>query len=586
MSRNAKQASAHRRRLELVAPFRLRLLGGLLVMLATIVIQLSYPQALSHFIDNVDRVQDPQWFSLFAVAMAALLLVQAGATALRYYLFESTGLMLVNRVRNQVHRALLSQPIAFYDRHNVGELTNRLSADVEVLHDTLTMGLAISLRSLLVCVGGVALLLLTSPLLSIALLLFIPAILYLGKRVGEGIRLRAEQIQDRHADAGKVAHENFANIRLVHAFNRQHKAQQHYRAKTAAVLADALAKTRYLAGFQGFSTFLVYLALLFTLWLGGRLIAQDALTMGELTSFVLYAGMVAASAGAISGFWSDWMQAIGATERIFAIVDGAPAPPPSSEGPYLQGELQFEAVTFAYPERPGRNALTDFNLHIGKGEKVALIGPSGAGKSTIASLILGFYQPTDGRLRFDGIDARLLDSVRLRQQIAIVEQEPSLFSSSIFENIAYGARDEDVSPQAVFDAARLANAHDFITAFPNGYDTLVGDRGVQLSGGQKQRIAIARAILRNPRILILDEATSALDSAGETLVQGALDNLMQGRTTLMIAHRYSTIAKADRVIVLDRGRLVQQGRHDELAAQDGGLYRRLVSRHAPEARSA
>ncbi|WKE64858.1 ABC transporter transmembrane domain-containing protein [Gallaecimonas kandeliae] len=570
----AKDKGSHVKRLALLKPLRWRLLAGLAAMTVTIAIQLAYPKALAYFIDHLDQAQAPGWFGTFALAMAALLLVQAGATAMRYYLFDSSGLMLVARVRELVHQALLRQGIAFYDSHNVGELTNRLSADVEELQDTFTMGMAISLRSVLVCLGGVALLIATSPLLSLAMLPFIPISLYLGKKVGGQIERRSARIQACQADCGKVAHENLANIRLIHAFNRQARAQHNYQGATAAALAESLSRTRYLAGFQGYSSLLIYLVLVFTLWLGARLIAQQALTVGELTSFVLYSAMVTASAGAISSFWSDWMRAIGATRRVFEILDSAPTEQPGRNAG-TASPLAFEAVDFHYPGRPEKAALQNFNLALAEGEKVALVGPSGAGKSTVAALLLGFYPPTSGSLRFGGQDSRTLDWPSLRQGIAVVEQEPALFSGSIRDNIAFGARDEAPDDQAIIQAARLANAHDFISQFPAGYQTQVGDRGVQLSGGQKQRIAIARAILRDPKLLILDEATSALDGASEMLVQGALDNLMAGRTTLIIAHRYATIIKADRVLVLEGGRLVQQGSHQELAADRAGLYARL-----------
>lgn len=570
--------NAHLKRLVLIKPFIPRLLIGLFVMIVTVVIQLVYPKAIAHFIDTLNVQRTTGWYAGFAGVMMAVLTIHTIATALRYYYFESTGLMVVAGIRSKLHNVLLKQEIGFYDKHNIGELTNRLSADVEVLQDTLTMGLAISLRSLCVCIGGVVMLLLTSPLLSIILLIFLPVSIVLGKWVGKKIRVRSKSIQECQANAGKVAHENFSNIKLVHSFNRHDKAQSSYNSSIDKALDVAKAHTRFMALFRGAFSFLTYFVLLVTLWIGATQILKGALTIGELTSFVIYAAMVATSAGAVSDFWSDWMRTIGATDRIFEIIESVEesnSPSETKEG-HLQGNIEFKGVNFSYPERPEETALKDFNLTINAGEKVALIGSSGAGKSTIASLLLGFYKPQQGELLFDGESTHKLSREYIRNSIAIVEQDPSLFEGSVLDNIAYGATTDSVDFEDVRRAAKLAYADDFIKDFPHGYETLVGERGVQLSGGQKQRITIARALLRDPKILILDEATSALDSQSEQKVQQALDNLMVGRTTLMIAHRFSTIAKADRIVVLERGRIVQQGTHQELQREGAGPYYHLM----------
>ena len=571
----------HLQRLSLLRAFAPRLALGLLFMTLTVLVELGYPKALAYFIDHIGLKNDGGWFGPFAATVTAVLALQAVATTMRYYLFESTGHMIVARIRRLLYGALIAQPVGFYDRYNVGELTSRLSADVEILHDTLTMGLAISLRSLCVLAGCVVMLVLISPALSLILLVYVPLTLFMGDWLGKHVRHRAREIQQRQADCGRVAHEYFTNIRLVHAFNQQRAAGARYADATAHALLAAIGNTRLLASFRGVSSFVMYVALLVTLWLGATLIGQGRLTVGELTSFVIYAGMVTSSSGAVSDFWSDWMRTIGATERVFEIIEsGAPLEPqpvPSPPAPLnLRGDLSFRDVCFVYPERPEKLALDGVSFAIAAGESVALVGASGAGKSTIASMILGFYRPDRGCIAFDGMPSELLPLAAVRAHIAIVEQEPSLFSGSIFENIAFAAPDREVTRAEVADAARLANAHDFIEGFPQGYDTVVGERGVQLSGGQKQRIAIARALLRNPRILILDEATSALDSASELLVQQALDKLMEGRTTIVIAHRYSTIVKADRVLVLEQGAIVQQGPHAELIGQRNGLYFHLM----------
>ncbi|MDQ1834847.1 ABC transporter ATP-binding protein [Massilia scottii] len=573
--------SPHLDRLRLLRPFAARLCAGLVCMAVTVLIQLAYPKALSYFIDNINVRKDMAWFSSLALIMLAVLAVQAVAATARYYIFESTGYMIVTRIRRQLYAALIEQPIRFYDKQHVGELNNRLTADVEVLHDTLTMGMAVSLRCLCVFVGGVVMLLTISPALCLMLVFFLPATLIIGKMTGKVYRKRARLMQDGQAECGKVAHEHFSNIRLVHAFSQQRTARARYAGATEHALSLSVSSSALFALFRGGSSFLVYLALLGTLWFGARLIGQGVLSVGDLTAFILYASMVTEAAGAIGEFWNAWMRTIGATEWIFEVVNAdraarTAAGKEANSEVRLQGNLAFNDVVFSYPERPDAQALKGIDFSIAAGETIALVGASGAGKSTIASLILGFYQPDSGSIAFDGIEAGAMPLAGIRSKLAIVEQEPSLFSGSIFENIAFAVAEREVTLDEVKAAAALAFAHDFISGFPDGYDTVVGERGAQLSGGQKQRIAIARALLRDPRILILDEATSALDSASELQVQRALDTLMQGRTTIIIAHRFSTIVKADRILVLDQGRLAQQGTHAQLVAQQDGLYFQLM----------
>ncbi|MDQ1919721.1 ABC transporter ATP-binding protein [Massilia pseudoviolaceinigra] len=573
--------SPHLDRLRLLRPFAARLCAGIVCMAVTVLIQLAYPKALSYFIDNINVQKDMAWFSSLALIMLAVLAIQAVAATARYYIFESTGYMIVTRIRRQLYAALINQPIRFFDKHHVGELNNRLTADVEVLHDTLTMGMAVSLRCLCVFIGGVVMLLTISPALCLMLVFFLPATLIIGKMTGKVYRKRARLMQDGQAACGKVAHEHFSNIRLVHAFSQQRTARARYAGATERALSLSVSSSALFALFRGGSSFLVYLALLGTLWFGARLIGQGVLSVGDLTAFILYASMVTEAAGAIGEFWNAWMRTIGATEWIFEVINSDRAPETAAQAEthsavLLQGNLAFNDVVFSYPERPDAQALKGIGFSIAAGETIALVGASGAGKSTIASLILGFYQPDSGSIAFDGIEAGAMPLAGIRSKLAIVEQEPSLFSGSIFENIAFAVAERDVTLDEVKAAAALAFAHDFISGFPDGYDTVVGERGAQLSGGQKQRIAIARALLRDPRILILDEATSALDSASELQVQRALDTLMEGRTTIIIAHRFSTIVKADRILVLDQGRLAQQGTHAQLVAQQDGLYFHLM----------
>ncbi|WP_050408447.1 ABC transporter ATP-binding protein [Massilia sp. NR 4-1] len=576
MTSPARKTNPHLERLQLLRPFAGRLALGLFFMVLTVMVQLAYPKAIAYFIDGMSEKKSESWFILLGSLMLGVFILQAIATTLRYYLFESTGYMIVTRIRRQLFGALIGKKISFFDRHNVGELSNRLTADVEVLHETLTMGAAISLRCLCILIGGVTMLLIISPALTLMLAFFIPASLLLSHWAGKRIRKHSRNMQQSQADCGKTAYEHLANIRLVHAFNQGRTAARRYGQSTEDALKVSLSTTRMMAAFRGWSIFLVYMSLLVTLWFGAKLILEDALTIGELTAFILYSTMVTDAASAVTDFWSEWMRTIGATERIFELIGEQEEVAPTVAALALQGNVAFRDVVFAYPERPDKLALRGISFTIAAGEKIALVGASGAGKSTIASMLLGFYEAQQGSIAFDGTALTPVNASAMRDNIAIVEQEPSLFSGSIYENIAFAVSEREASLAEVMAAARLANAHDFIQAFPQGYETIVGERGVQLSGGQKQRVAIARALLRNPRILILDEATSALDSASEVQVQNALDKLMAGRTTIIIAHRYSTIVKADRILVLEQGRIAQQGRHRELMQDAAGLYHYLM----------
>lgn len=575
---NGHKKGIHYKRLSLVKEFWPRLLLGFAMMCLTVLLQLAFPKLVGYFIDNIQLQQSPNWATQFALIALVLLLVQAVATGVRYYLFETTGHLIVTKIRRVLHQALLNQTIGFFDKHNVGELMSRMSADVDVLQDTLSMSLAISLRSLFVMCGGLVMLFFISPVLSLVLLVLIPISLFLGKWMGDKLQVRAKDLQQCQSNCATVAHENLANIRLVHAHNSQQKAQQEYVDETQHTYSVSAACARFIAKCQGVSSMLMYIALLSMLWIGANLISQGKLTVGELTSFVLYAAMVSTAARVVSDFWSDWMQTIGATERIFEIIDDAKLPEqkPALQ-PKLTGNVVFKHVSFYYPERPEQSALKDFELSIRHGEKVALVGHSGAGKSTISKLLLGFYQSTQGQIEFDGKNMDEIDIRDVRRHIAVVEQEPALFSGSIWDNIIYGCEVDDVSLAEVHTAAKLANAVEFIEQLPQGYETKVGSRGVQLSGGQKQRIAIARAIIRDPQLLILDEATSALDAVSEMKVQQALDNLMQGRTTIIIAHRLSTITKADRIIVMDNGEVTEQGNYQELMQNSSSKFSELMA---------
>lgn len=536
-----------------------RLTLGFIMMIVTIAIQLSIPTAIAYFIDNSVKANDNNWLTIVAIIMIFVLVLHAVATALRIYLFESAGTVIVTSIRQRLYQTIISQNIAFFDRNRIGDLSNRLSVDVDILKDTMTMGLAIGLRSLITCIGGVAFLFILSPILSLLMIVIIPLSFFAARFTGKHLKEKSRVVQEELANCNQLAQENFSNIRLVHTFNQQVNSIKQYEEATERAKKVSLSSSKLLSGYQGITTFIQYMVLLITLWFGGRLVLSGDMTIGGLTSFVLYGAMVAMSATGVSWFWGEWMKAVGATERVFQLLRVNVKQDRSrgfEDSIAFRGEIEFKDVSFMYPERPDIKALDSFSLHIKEGERVALVGESGAGKSTISNLLLGFYHPNSGELLFDGVAAQKIDLDNIRKNIAVVEQEPSLFSGSIADNIRYAIPDRLVSNEEVIEAAKQANAHDFICALPKGYETDLGDRGMQLSGGQKQRIAIARALLKKAKILILDEATSALDENNENIIQTALDHLMEGCTTIIISHRPSTIERANRIIRLDRGKIL------------------------------
>jgi ATP-binding cassette subfamily B protein len=551
---------------------------GSLFLLVGSAMGLAYPQAIRIIIDEALGAQSISGVDRAAYAMLAIFLVQGVAIALRHYLFTVAGERIVARLRAQLYHNIVIQEIGFFDVTRTGELTNRLSSDTTTLQNTVSVNVSMALRNATAVAGGVGLLFYTSPRLATLMLLVVPPLVAATLYFGRAIRRLSRQFQDALARAGEVAEETIAGIRTVRAFAREEAEAERYREAVEESFRTARRRVVYAALFSGAVSFAGYGAVALVLWYGGRLVLSDAMTVGDLTSFVLYTLIVAFSLGALGTLWADFMRAAGAGERVFELIDRqASIPTAGGTAPeQVEGRVALERVTFAYPSRADVAVLSEIDLAIEPDEVVALVGPSGGGKSTIARLIPRFYDPTAGRILLDGRDLRTVDATWLRRQVGIVAQEPVLLSTTVAANIRYG--NESASDGDVVAAARTANAHRFVVDFPDGYATLVGERGVQLSGGQKQRVAIARAVLKDPRILILDEATSALDAESEFLVREALERLMRGRTTLIIAHRLSTVMGADRVVVIDEGRVVQSGSHAELMGEATGIYRRLVDR--------
>jgi ATP-binding cassette subfamily B protein len=548
---------------------------------------LLYPQGMRLVIDTA-LGQEPPFLARFGLsraqlldwavlAMAVVALVQGMSIAGRFYLFTVAGERSVARLRQRLFDRILSQEVAFFDGERTGDLISRLSSDTTLLQSAVSANISIGLRSSVQATGAIVLLFVTSPRLAVLMLAVVPAIALGAVSYGRRVRKLAKEVQDRLAEGTAVAEESLGGLRTVRSFAAEPAESARYGRAIDASFAASRRRARQSALFMGLVSTAGYVAAALVFWYGGRLVSRGELTAGQLTSFLVYTLFVGFSLGALADLWAEFMKALGAAERVFELLDRVPHIPlrGGEQLAHVAGRVTFAKVSFAYPSRPDVQVLHALELELGEGERVALVGPSGSGKSTVAALLARFYDPREGEVRLDGVPLTRLDPEWLRKQIGSVAQEPLLFSTSVADNIRYGR--PEASDAEVEAAARAANAHDFIATFPEGYRTRVGERGVQLSGGQKQRVAIARALLKDPRILVLDEATSALDAESEHLVREALERLMRGRTTLIIAHRLSTVVGADRVLVVERGAVTQAGTHSELIAREG-TYRRLVER--------
>ncbi|MBI3399812.1 MAG: ATP-binding cassette domain-containing protein [Acidobacteria bacterium] len=548
---------------------------GLVFVGVSMITALTYPWAIRRIIDDGIGGGHLELVNGLALLMLGLLIAEGVGTLCRDFLFNLSAERLGAMVRNRAFEQLLRQDIEYFDQRTTGAITARLSADVPNLQRLVGEELSDALRFALWGIGGTVLLFRTSVLLSAVVLLAVPPMVALTSVLGRRVRRLSATAQTAHADTGAIAEESIAGIRTVRAFSQESGEMQRYGDMVARAVEAARRKFFAASTVGGMSYMLGEGSALLALWVGGLMIVRGRLTSGALISFVLYAFLVARGFRNTSEYWTEALRALGATEWIFGVLSREPRIrlEGGAQPAAVAGRIAFEQVHFAYPTRPGAEALAGIDLTIAPGEVVAFVGRSGAGKSSLLHLLQRFYDPIRGRVLLDGEDIRTLDPSWLRGQMGIVMQDPVLFSRSIAENIRYGRK--GATDDEVRVAARVAHAEEFITRLPEAYATPIGDRGVQLSGGQRQRLAIARAVLRRPRVLLLDEATSALDSESESLVQEALRVLDYRPTTIIVAHRLSTVVNVDQVVVLDRGRIVAIGRHEALL-QSCDFYRQLV----------
>lgn len=565
--------------LQYLRPYRGMFIFGLFLLAAGSLLSLSFPFLMGKLIDAALKPGTPGFMGsihLIAASLLGILALQAAISFGRIYLFVQVGERSLADLRRESFGRILRLPMDFFARRRVGEINSRIAADLSQIQDTLTTTLAEVLRQVVVLIGGIALLAYTSGKLTLMMLSVFPILVVLAVIFGKAIRKVARQAQDELAESNTVVEETLQAIASVKAYTNEWYESNRYSERIAAVVKLALKGAVYRGAFASFIIFALLGSIVAVVWFGATLVSTGELTIGSLTSFILYSTFVGAAMGSFAELYAQVQKALGATERVFEILHEAvePVSMDAQKQPLrLAGALQFDKVHFRYATRPEIPVLTDLSFEVAPGEKLAVVGPSGAGKSSLVSLVQAFYAPDQGQLLVDGKPITDYDLSAYRSNLAVVPQDVVLFGGTIFENIAYGK--PGASREEVAEAARKANAWDFISSFPEALDTVVGERGVKLSGGQRQRIAIARAVLRDPAILILDEATSSLDSESERLVQEALNSLMAGRTSIIIAHRLSTIRDADKIVVLDKGQLVEFGTHHELMAKEGGLYRSL-----------
>jgi ATP-binding cassette subfamily B protein len=565
------------RLLPYIGRYRGRAIAALCALVVAALTTLVVPIAVRRMIDFGFSTRGVELIDSYFSVMIAVAFVLATASAMRYYLVTTIGERIVADLRNDVFSHLTRLSPAFFDTARTGEMISRLTADTTQLKSAVGASVSIALRNLVLFIGGAGMMVFTSPRLSAFVLGAIPIIVLPLVGFGRSVRRRSRLAQDTLADASAYASELIGAARTMQAFTNEKLAAGRFASAVETAYQAARASTKARSVLTAIAIFLVFASVVMVLWIGAQDVLAGRITAGRLGQFVLYAVFAAGGLGELSQVWGEISQASGAAERLFELLNvkpaiTAPAQPMTLPSP-PRGEVTFDDVRFAYPGRRDVDVLDGISFRVRPGERIALVGPSGAGKSTIFHLILRFYDPDAGSVTFDGVMLSDADPAQLRARLALVPQDTVIFAASARDNIRFGR--PDASDAEIEHAAELARASEFIARLPEGLDTLLGERGVMLSGGQRQRIAIARAILRNAPLLLLDEATSSLDAESETLVQQALDGLMKARTTIVIAHRLATVQSCDRILVLDHGRIVEEGTHTSLSAA-GGLYSRLA----------
>lgn len=572
----SKKVGSLRGLLPFLKPYKTLMVLALLALITTASLSLILPLAVRRVVDGfaVDQASQLDQYFGAAIGIAALLAVGTGC---RYYFVTRLGERVIADIRVSIYNKMIGMSPQFFERVMTGEVLSRITTDTTLILSVISSSVSIALRNLLIFLGGMVLMLLTSVKLTSLVLLIVPAVIVPIIVLGRRVRVLSRVNQDRIAESSGNASETLLAAQTVQAFTHEKPSRKRFGDLTEQAYDAARERIGVRAIMTVIVIFLVFTGVLGVLWMGARDVRADLMSPGALVQFLIYAILVAGAVGALSEIWGELQRAAGATERLVELIHAEdnikdPLVTKVLEQP-VRGEISFDGVNFNYPSRPDMPALVDINLTIKAGETVALVGPSGAGKSTVFQMVLRFFDPSTGVVLFDGVDIKKIDRDIFRKEMAYVPQDPVIFATSAKENIRFGR--PDATDEEVVAAAKSAAAHEFLIKLPEGYDSFVGERGVMLSGGQKQRIAIARAILRDAPVLLLDEATSALDAESELAVQQAVEVLSKDRTTLIVAHRLATVKKADRIVVLDEGKIVAQGTHSQLVKQ-GGLYARLA----------
>jgi ABC-type multidrug transport system fused ATPase/permease subunit len=560
-----------------IKPYRVEYAWGMFFLMGSSIASLAFPKLLGELVNSGNNGNLSHDINRIALLLVVTLLIQAIFSYFRVVLFVNVTEKTLAFLRQNTYNHLIKLPLRFFEKHRVGELNSRISSDISLLQETLTSTLAEFIRQIIIIAGGITLLAITSWKLTLFMLAILPGMMLLAVFFGRFIRKFSKQVQAEVAKSNTIVEETLQGIQSVKTYTNEYLEMGRYRNRTMEIARIGMKGGKYRGAFSAFMIFGLFGAMVAVIWRGSVMMASGIIDAGELFSFVIYSGFVGGTIGGLANVVTQMQKFIGATEELFDIFNEDEEKLEEirlvAEEKTLKGQITFRNLSFRYPSRPDEEVLRDINLTISPNQLVALVGTSGAGKSTIASLMLRLHEPTEGDIIFDKRNSRDFSLSSLRSQIALVPQDIFLFGGSIRENISYGK--PTATDDEIIEAAGKANAMEFIDRFPEKLNTIVGERGTQLSGGQRQRIAIARAVLKNPRILILDEATSSLDSESERLVQDALEKLMVGRTSIVIAHRLSTIRRADQILVLGGGRIVEKGTHEQLMVLENGIYRNL-----------